>query len=138
MKRLLKVLPVLVFVSGIAGTGILSAQDAKKPEETKCGKMCPATYKKTGNMGERLSKKLGLTAEQKARVDEIIKSKMDRMEQERKACREKMESIKTETDAQITAILTPEQKTKFEELRKNRENKEHKRTDKCPAGKKGK
>jgi Spy/CpxP family protein refolding chaperone len=55
---------------------------------------------------EKLKEKLGLSDEQAAQVKSIYESKKD-----------KMEALKTETDGQVSAVLTPEQNAKYDALK---------------------
>jgi Spy/CpxP family protein refolding chaperone len=59
-----------------------------------------------------LKKELNLTREQEADIQKIFDAQ-----------RETMEKLRKETDAKISAVLTEEQKKKFEELQKNRSQK---------------
>ena len=83
-----------------------------------------------------LKKELNLTSEQEAKIRKIFDSQskemkelfesdkkaretmLEEMEKERDAMHEKMENQRKETDAKISAVLTDEQKKKFEELQK--------------------
>ncbi len=87
---------------------------------------------------ENLSKKLDLTAEQKTKLETILKEdaaamkpEMDKKREERKAEMEKMRAdMKARMDAQdakIKAILTPDQAAKFDTLQKERAEKMEKK-----------
>ena len=84
-----------------------------------------------------LKKELNLTSEQEAKIQKIFESQSEEMERmfesakkerelkreemkkEHEATREKIEKQRKETDAKISAVLTDEQKKKFEERQKN-------------------
>jgi Spy/CpxP family protein refolding chaperone len=90
----------------------------------------PAQGGPNGEAGPRrgnLAEQLNLTAEQKPKVEAIMKSAGEK----RKALkddtsltpeqrREKMQAIQADTKAKLKEVLTPEQLTKFEEMAKNR------------------
>lgn len=76
---------------------------------------------------EEMQTNLGLTAEQTEKVKAVYESQRPAMEAlrndqslSREQRREKLDEMRKATDAQIAPILTPEQKTKWEELRKQR------------------
>ncbi len=58
---------------------------------------------------ERLEKRLNLTAEQKPKVEAILKEQ-----------REKMRAVHEETQEQLKQVLTPAQAEKFEAMRRER------------------
>ncbi|MDD2740557.1 MAG: hypothetical protein PHR94_16640 [Methylomonas lenta] len=69
-----------------------------------------------GDRVERLTKELNLTPEQTSQLTQVF--------QEEQA---KREAIRKETDQRLQTVLTPEQMTKFEELKKQRHEKWQKR-----------
>jgi len=89
------------------------------------------------NRLEQLDKALGLSSDQKAQVSKILKDGMSQMRNERlskkdgekndqadrQSRRERIEKQRSAIDAQINNVLTPEQRKKFEQFRKE----EHKR-----------
>ncbi|MDD2761133.1 MAG: hypothetical protein PHH11_12670 [Methylomonas sp.] len=58
---------------------------------------------------ERLTKELDLTADQQTQLEQIFKDQA-----------EKREALRQETHQRMQTVLTPEQVTKFEEMKKNR------------------
>lgn len=66
---------------------------------------------------ETLTDELALTAEQQTKIDEIFETKKEQHKASRKEHREKMQEEMSKTHAEIKAILTPEQQTKFDELK---------------------
>lgn len=69
-----------------------------------------------GDRLERLAEKLDLTDEQKSKVEVIFKEQ-----------REKFKAIREETRARMQEVLTPEQMTQLDELKKRRHEKWQKR-----------
>jgi len=77
--------------------------------------------------GGNLAEQLGLTEEQKPKVQAVMQDAGEKRKALRddtaltpEQRREKMQSIQEETKTKLKGILTPEQMTKFEELAKNR------------------
>ena len=79
----------------------------------------------TQGMVDNLVKELGLTEQQKTQVTEIVNKQSvafrDALTNRKDGedTREKFVAIKTETDTQIKAVLTPEQGVKYDEIAKN-------------------
>jgi protein CpxP len=65
-----------------------------------------------GRKVERLTKELNLTDEQKGKVEALFKEQ-----------HEKFKALHEETNTKMKAILTPEQMTKMEEMKKQRQEK---------------
>jgi len=81
-----------------------------------------------GNRVERLAKKLDLNAEQKSKVEVIFKEQ-----------HEKLKAIHEETHARLQEVLTKEQMTKMDEMKKQRHEqwqKKHQEGQKAPEEKK--
>ena len=74
-----------------------------------------------GNPLEHLSKDLNLTDDQKAKVQPIIDQTKPQMEAIHKEAMEKMQALMESTGAQIRPLLTPEQQTKFDAMKKAHE-----------------
>ena len=72
-------------------------------------------------IAQRMSRELGLTEEQHAQLIEILRRNGDRLVQFRRETGSRFESLRKQLDAEIAAILTPEQRARFEEQRKRRE-----------------
>lgn len=78
---------------------------------------------------ERLSKELDLTAEQKPKVEAVLKKQLEKaraMRQELATLtpeqrREKARPLRTETQAEMKKILTAEQYEKYQKMQKNQE-----------------
>jgi periplasmic protein CpxP/Spy len=111
---------LLVLVSGmILLQSFALAQPEGKPRPPKGGPMPPE------EMIKELKKELNLTSDQEAKIKKIFESQkiemdkmMDAVKKEREAIREKMEQQRKEIGAKISAILSEEQKKKYEELQK--------------------
>ena len=63
-----------------------------------------------------MSKELGLTAEQGAKVDGIIHATHDEMKSVRDKCESDVEGLRMKARDQIRLVLTDEQKPKFEQM----------------------
>jgi Spy/CpxP family protein refolding chaperone len=70
---------------------------------------------------EHLSKDLNLTDDQKTKVQPIIDQTKPQMEAIHKEAMEKMRALMESTGAQIRPLLTPEQQTKFDAMKKAHE-----------------
>lgn len=122
MKSTKTLLIAALATGAMLACGSLRAADTNTP---------PAGERGPGMKGGRpgLARALDLTAEQKPKVDAIMKGSMEK----RRALREdtaltpedkraKMKSIQEDTTAQMKAVLTPEQFAKFEKLTRGRRN----------------
>lgn len=121
MKSTLKVTLTLLALAVGTAAPLVRAQESTtekpKPERREGG---------PGMRGDRLkmlSEELALTADQKTKLKPILKSEMDAMRAlredtslDRAAMRTKMMELRKTYAAQIRAVLTPEQQTKFDEL----------------------
>ena len=63
-----------------------------------------------------MTKELGLTAEQSAKVDAIIHATHDEMKSVRDKCESDVEGLRLKARDQIRLVLTDEQKPKFEQM----------------------
>ena len=124
MKSALKVVLALLALGLIAGASIASAQDQTPPPPAQKGPggggrggrgMDPAT------MLARLDEAVTLTADQKTKVTDIYKKMTDQMgalaPEDR---RTKGQEIRTATNAEIRALLTPDQQKKFDAMPQGR------------------
>jgi Spy/CpxP family protein refolding chaperone len=96
----------------LAGLVALSAQ-ARGPE---WGGREPSPDRRAAWMAERL----GLSAEQKTRTQEILTQGFAKRNEIREEGRKKMESLRKETEERISGVLTPEQMEKLRRLREKR------------------
>jgi Spy/CpxP family protein refolding chaperone len=120
----LKVVLALLALGLIAGASIASAQDQTPPPPAQKGPggggrggrgMDPAT------MLARLDEAVTLTADQKTKVTDIYKKMADQigaLAQEDR--RTKGQDIRTATNAEIRALLTPDQQKKFDAMPQGR------------------
>lgn len=68
----------------------------------------------------RISRELDLSAEQKAKLEAIFKRGSERMQAFHSGTRRQFDELREQLDSEISAILTPEQRAKFEEQRASR------------------
>jgi Spy/CpxP family protein refolding chaperone len=64
---------------------------------------------------ERMSKELGLSAEQKTKVEAIFNTEKRQVEAIFDEERKKLQAVQTETRSSLQAVLTPEQMNKLEQ-----------------------
>lgn len=117
---------VLVLVVALMGTIVMNAQPPRRSD------MSPEQM--VEKRVERLDKHLGLTAEQKAAITRIYTEEMqarhndksERMDRGEKpdeatmsARHQQMKAQKEATDAKIEALLTPEQATKYAQMKQH-------------------
>jgi len=103
-------------------TSTISHEGNKPPVGEHAGE--PGKHMRGGGGGlDMLSKELNLTDDQKAKLKPILedqRAQMKALHEDTTASREqkmaKMKELREERTAKIEAILTPEQKTKFEEM----------------------
>jgi Spy/CpxP family protein refolding chaperone len=69
---------------------------------------------------ERFAEELGLTDPQRSRVDSLLSVQQERMHEVQTACRPRIREILAETHAGISEVLTPRQRERMEELRRER------------------
>jgi len=85
---------------------------------------CPTSmhsHHMMGNPLEHLSDALGLTADQKTKVQPIIDQAKPQIEAIHQEAMQKMRAVMESTGAQIRPLLTPEQQTKFDAMKKAHE-----------------
>lgn len=99
-------------VLALAGLVALSAQ----ARGTDRGLREPSPDRRAARMAERL----GLSAEQKAQVVEILTQGFAKRTEIREEGRRKMESLREETETRLSGVLTPEQMTKLRQFREER------------------
>ena len=124
MKSALKVVLALLALGLIAGASIASAQDQTPPPPAQKG---PGGGGRGGRgmdpaqMLARLDEAVTLTADQKTKVTDIYKKMTDQMgalaPEDR---RTKGQEIRTATNAEIRALLTPDQQKKFDAMPQGR------------------
>ncbi len=65
---------------------------------------------------ERLTRDLDLTAEQRTRLDEVLRASRDRVEQLQRDVRGRFEQEQRNLHEEIRKVLTPDQQQRFEKL----------------------
>jgi len=122
MKKTVIFLAVAVLIAGVS---LVYAQTSTQPSRKVGGPLRGAQMGQWQGRGPAFGDQLNLTDNQKAK----IKSIMDRQAA-------KIKKIRTATEGQIDAVLTPEQKTKLDQLRKEAQAKmkERMEKDKAAAG----
>ena len=73
------------------------------------------------DIAERMSRELDLTPAQRTELDAVLQRNGERLEQFRTEAAGRFETLRRQLDADIAAILTPEQRKKFEAERERRE-----------------
>ncbi len=76
-----------------------------------------------------MAERLGLSAEQQARVQQILTENMAKRDEIREEGRKRMEGLRQETEKRFAAVLTPEQ---MDKLRRFREQRRDRRGDCVP------
>ena len=76
---------------------------------------------KWGNPLEHLTKELDLTAEQQAKVSPIVDQAKPQIQAIHQEAMEKMRAVMENATAQIRPLLTPQQQTKFDAIKKAHE-----------------
>lgn len=110
MKSSRYLLAVAALALGFAGPLVRAADDATPPAK-----------KEGGRPRENLKEALGLTAEQDTKVKAIQAEGMEKAKAlSKEERRTEGPKIRAETDAKIEAVLTAEQKAKFEALKAKR------------------
>ena len=103
-----------------ANNGFAIEPPVKGPQMQPAQEMEMPKHHKKGMHGKKLAEKLGLTAEQQKKAEEIRKADFEKMKplmEEMKKLREKMDEMRKENMKSFEAILTPKQKAKFEEIK---------------------
>jgi Spy/CpxP family protein refolding chaperone len=81
----------------------------------------PGPHHMMGNPLDHLSKDLGLTDEQKAKVQPIVDQAKPQMRAIHEEAMQKMRALMESTGAQIRPLLTPEQQQKYDAMKKAHE-----------------
>jgi periplasmic protein CpxP/Spy len=116
----------IVLASVVFG-GLLALSAFSSPVQagSKCEMKCCHEFSVDAKL-EKMTKKLNLTSEQQASIRTILEEKKTKME----GLKEQMKSSGEETQEKIKAVLTDEQKTKYEEMKKDNMGKKDKKKDK--------
>lgn len=89
---------------------------------------------KPAEIADRMSRELGLTDAQRTQLEEVFRRNGDHLEQFRRETGARFDVLRKQLDSEISAILTPEQRAKFEEQRKRRERNRPPRAPGEPGG----
>ena len=73
-----------------------------------------------GNRIDQLAERLNLTADQKAKVQEIFSDTREQLRAVRQETEPKMADIRRQADGRLQTVLTPEQWQQFQKLREER------------------
>lgn len=106
---------LLVFVMGLAAGIAVDRYTRARPEPPfgrgPLGGRPPAA----AVLVERLDRELNLSADQQRQLESVLQRNRQRMQAFQASTREEFETLRRELDAEIRAILTPEQRAKFDE-----------------------
>jgi len=105
-----------VFLAGVAAGALASRYVIFRGGPARFG--MPPAPPSAAEIVDRMSRNLGLTSEQRSQLEAVFERNGDRLEAFRAQTRERFDALRQQIDAEITAILTPEQRAKFEEQRK--------------------
>ena len=124
MNALKRSLVTLALVAGVSSSSLFAQPPEGGPGGHAGDRRGPGMMANAGDRLKQLSEALGLTEEQKTQITPIIteevaalKAIYDDKSLERDARREKMKTVRDSFAGKIEAILTPEQKAKFEKLK---------------------
>ena len=130
---------VLALTVALMGTIVMNAQPPRRQDMT--------PEQMVEKRVERLDKQLSLTAEQKAALTSIFTEEMATMQQDRqvkkekdekldetamKARRDQMKARHEATDAKVEAVLTPEQASKYAQIKQEAAKRWHDKGHKGP------
>jgi Spy/CpxP family protein refolding chaperone len=110
---------LVVFLMGLA-TGITIdrfASPARRPTRAVGG---IGAGPRPAVLADRMSRELDLSDAQKQQLEEIFKRAAGRLETFRRESRQEFGALSRELDAEIEAVLTPEQREKFRQMRPGR------------------
>ena len=119
MKKIIILLAAAVLVAGVS---LAYAQTDTQSPRKAGGPPHGAQMGQWQGRGLALSEQLNLTEDQKAKIKSIVDEQAA-----------KIKEIQTATEGRIDAVLTPEQKTKLDQLRKEAQTKMKERMEKYKA-----
>ncbi len=144
VKNLLAIIALFSFSFAVTAQNAPTATTPNSaPVEKRMGKM-----DKMGKMGggEKIKEKLGLTDDQAAKfkaIADTYKGKMKAIRTDaaaatdKAAVKQQVQTLRASEQAEIKALLTPDQYTKYQGLIEARKEKQHDRYEKRKAGKAG-
>ena len=106
---------VIVFLLGAAGGGMLGYAYATHHSVAAASAPLPEPERRARRVAE-LTEKLGLTSDQAKQLDTIMLQRHTEVKTIREQSDAQLEQVRQKGRDQIRAILTPEQKPKFEEF----------------------
>jgi len=121
------ILVVAVFLAGLL-SGVLAeravfaptpeAQAAASDTSTRDGTRSERRHRGRwhGEVSERMSRELGLTAEQQARIDEILDEQQRQMRAIMRETRPRTNEVLAETKARVDSVLDPEQRERLKTM----------------------
>lgn len=132
---------VLLFAAALAVAALVPSLNAQEGPPADKGPRGPRPPRME-MMGERMAKQLGLSEDQKTQIKAINESyrpQFDALRDDasltKEQRREKLQALQKERVGKVDAVLTPEQRTKAQEMRaKHQERMKHQRDGKGPRG----
>lgn len=107
----------LVFLLGAAVGGVFGYSFAHRAHaDTVKGSSQLSESERRAKRVAEMTSRLGLTSEQSAKVDAIIRQTHDEMKVAREKWESDVEALRQRAREEIRLVLTPEQKPKFEEM----------------------
>lgn len=106
---------IAAFVGGVL-TGVLVERTLIGPPEAEAASAPASPRPGSAEDRERMARELGLTAEQQARIDEILDEQQTQIRSIMRETRPRTWAVLKETRARIEEVLTPAQIERFEEL----------------------
>lgn len=73
----------------------------------------------------RLAEKLSLNDQQRNEVEKVLRASFEKRQAAREAQRAAMEALRTETEGELSKVLTPDQMARLRELRDDRAERRH-------------
>jgi len=122
---------IIVFSAGLVGGVLLDKHIFDKKPRPRTGK---SDYKRTSSTRfptlDIMAEELGLTAEQKEKIQEIFKNNEERFKTLRKDMNEGLRDIRIQLNKEINSVLTEEQKAKYEAMIKSYHSQRNRESDK--------
>jgi periplasmic protein CpxP/Spy len=136
----------VVLISGFTGSALLAqdqGQSAPAVNSTSAGQTSSAPTHKAPDpqhQTKRMAKKLGLTADQQAKIEPIFADRDQQVASLRantalapKDRKLQIHSVMRDTDGKISALLTDAQKQQYEQLKQDRRAKKQQRQSETPT-----
>jgi protein CpxP len=134
----------VVLVSGLTGSALLAQdQPAQAVDSTAASQSTPVKQHKAPDpqrQTKRMAKKLGLTADQQAKIEPILADRDQQVQTLRANAalapndrRAQLHSVVQDSDSKIEAFLNDTQKQQYEQLKQSRHGKKQQRQSDAPA-----